>query len=696
LTLRSAASLVSPAIPLASAAVVAACAVVAVAMTMRMIIASWNPAPYWDQWGNLVTGRALSWSWLVEQQNEHRLFVPRLVFWLDRQLAAETGIVDLAVSVLMQAALALLLAVLALKSGISGRGVKLLVVGLCFVVLFWAVQYENFTSGFQVQFFGVLLAAAGAFAMVAVGPASGLGVAAATGFSGAAAYTSASGVLVAPLALLLGLWVRRPRSHLLFLLIAAIAWPASYLWGYVRPPHNSEPPFFSNTAAIGFHLLVQIGAPLFNAIRGHHDIVVAALLGGMGMSLFLAALTLVGMRAGRPSQKALAMFGIYLLGSAALTASGRAAFGAPQALSSRYSTPILAFWLSTLLLWLGLSTCRTRLRLVVLGGSVALAIIVVLTEPRFAADAVELSLARKLATPALMAGLPDPRLSNLSSDLKLIMDERSLLLSSRTSVFADDWTRLMGANFAEHFAIRNDSQCSGAFERAEAIDGSSYDWIATGAAWREGGSDGLRRILLVDGDGRVVGYGLGGFNRSSIAVAPDGEADRPISWTGVFRHADPAQVRAYALLDERYACLVGADPQRSASSISAAALPTPAPEPGGRIELVAMFENIVVIAGWGYLAPGDAGRVMIDTDLPVLSKTLNRARRPDVASAIGDRQLRAAGVQIRLALRPDRDGAARHRLCIWTDDPEYGRRLLRAPPINGQPLLVCDIAADQK
>ena len=107
----------------------------------------------------------------------------------------------------------------------------------------------------------------------------------------------------------------------------------------------------------------------------------------------------------------------------------------------------------------------------------------------------------------------DPRLSNLYFDVKLILDERSLLLASCTSVFADEGTRLMGTSLAEHFVIQNDAPYSGTFERAEAIDGSSSDRTATGVARREGAWQGLRRIVLVDRDGRVAGHGLGASSR---------------------------------------------------------------------------------------------------------------------------------------------------------------------------------------
>jgi hypothetical protein len=79
-----------------AAVMVAMYAAFVVVVTLRMVVVSWSPAPYWDQWDNLVSGRSVTWSWLVSQQNEHRPFVPRLIFWLDRCLAAETNVVDFA------------------------------------------------------------------------------------------------------------------------------------------------------------------------------------------------------------------------------------------------------------------------------------------------------------------------------------------------------------------------------------------------------------------------------------------------------------------------------------------------------------------------------------------------------------------------------------------------------------------------
>ena len=85
---------------------------------------------------------------------------------------------------------------------------------------------------------------------------------------------------------------------------------------------------------------------------------------------------------------------------------------------------------------------------------------------------------------------------------------------------------------------------------------------------------------------------------------------------------------------------------------------------------------------------------MIDADLPIRSLTVLRTRRPDVVSAMKDPSLGNAGFEIRLALQSLPQKGGRSRLCIWTDDLKYGRRLLYdVASAEGQPSFVCDAAA---
>lgn len=676
-------------VALATAAViVAACGVFVVALTLRMVVLSWSPVPFGDQWDDLVSGRPLTWAWLVQQHNEHRVFVPRLIFWLDRWLGAETNVVDFAVNVLIQTALSVLLVWLALKNLAFDRVTTVWAYGFSFAFLFWAIQYENFAWGFQVGFFGVGLAAATTFALVAVGPETGLGAAAAAVLAGAAVYTLASGILVPVLALTLGAWVERPRWYLLALLIAAVGWPASYLWGYVTPAIHSNPTeVFSNFGAVNLHFLTQLGGPFFNAVDAGGNLVVAAMFGGIGLSLFIAALILLLLRPA-PAQKALAMFAIFLLGGAFLTASGRVRFGATQALSSRYATPAIAFWVSAMLLWFSATAFGDRLRRLTVAASVPLAVLVAMSEPRFVRDGLDFSLPEKLATPALITGVVDPRLEDLYPNVGALLAKRPLLLSSRTSVFAQSWTRLMGAAFAEHFVVDPNARCSGAFLWAQTVDQADLGWSATGTALLEGSSQGLNHILLVNSEGRIVGYGVGGFDPSSVGEDQATPSEQ-VWWVGSFADADPAKVLAYAVLRGREVCPIGSSPRILPPAIATASLPSPAPEPAGYFDIVTLENQRLTISGWGYLS-GSEGRIRVDSDLPIRSMHMHQERRPDVAAAMRDSSLDDAGFEITLALKSDAK-EKRYRLCVWTDDPKYGRRVIaNVAPTPGQPLFACD------
>lgn len=70
--------------------------------TVGMVVHCWSPMPFWDQWGELVSGRNVSWSWMFSQLNEHRILFPRLIFLIDYWLTSETYIVNFLINVIFQ------------------------------------------------------------------------------------------------------------------------------------------------------------------------------------------------------------------------------------------------------------------------------------------------------------------------------------------------------------------------------------------------------------------------------------------------------------------------------------------------------------------------------------------------------------------------------------------------------------------
>jgi hypothetical protein len=660
------------------AALIAVCGILVVAMTLRMVVLGWSPAPFWDQWDNLISGRSVSWSWLISQHNEHRLFVPRLIFWLDWLLAAETNIVDYTCNVLGQTALFALLLWLALRDSRPSFNSKLWVGGLCLCLLFWAVQYENFLWGFQIQYFLVVLLAAGCFTVIALGPDNFFGAIGAFLLSGAAAYTLASGIIVPGLALLLGLWVRRSILYNLVLLFAVGVWPTVYLWGYSAPEHHSNPSdLFSQLGPVLFYFFVELGGPFFRAIFGQRDYFhVAAYFGLVGVLLYFGAFILAVIQGAKPSQKVFVMLGAYLLGAMALVALGRVRFGPAQALSSRYATPVSVFWLSTLLLWYNAGAFIPRVRAVTLALCTAIAVLVVISEPAMVQDGLAFALGRKLATPARLARVDDPLLEKLLDHPDAVIERRAQLLSAGTSVFAYPWARLMGASFEDNFRVDPRAICLGSFERVQAIDETNSAWRATGTAWRSDSLTPLLRIVFVNADGRIVGYGGGGLDAISASDEADTQtADPPAYWLGDLVDRNPFAIHVYAVDDPHNACLIASRPRAVLRPIALAPLPSPSPELGGFVDVVTLEKNDIRVSGWGYLSSDDS-RILVDTNLPIQSVTLFRELRPDVVSSLHEPLLRKSGFQIRLKLQSKLQNERPYHACFWSEDPKFGRRLL--------------------
>jgi hypothetical protein len=61
--------------------------------------------PFWDSWSLLISGRDITWSWLISLHNEHRPLLPRLVLIADYWLSEETNVVDFVVGFTMLASL---------------------------------------------------------------------------------------------------------------------------------------------------------------------------------------------------------------------------------------------------------------------------------------------------------------------------------------------------------------------------------------------------------------------------------------------------------------------------------------------------------------------------------------------------------------------------------------------------------------
>ncbi len=676
-----------PAAGLVAAAITLVAGVSVAVRTLRMVVEDWCPLPFLDQWDDLISGRAITWSWLLSQHNEHRLFFPRLIFIADWWLSGETNRVDYAANILIQAGFAVLIFQLSKGAGIRGRVGRAWAAGMCLSLLLWAGQFENFVWGFQLQFFGVVLAAAAAFTMLALGRATMATVAWTIVFETIAVYTLASGMLVPFLTIGLAVLLGRPRRIVIVLAIAAVLLLASYLWGYQTPPYHSDPlDAPRHVAGIVAFMLVELGSPIAAAVpavgsAARHAITAGAGVFGAVAFGWLAWTTLRQRRTLPPQQLALVALAGFVVGMTVITATGRLRFGLWAAVAGRYATPVLAFWICVVLLIAARAGRGGRTPAVVMALALPLPLLMAGSEGANVRGAHDWLALRRAATPAVLAGVADTdMLGLLHPDPQLPLQGIPILRAAKTSIFADPWAGWLGTPLAGHVTGTDDTLCQGSLNLITRVaDLPVPGWRVAGQAWARVGGAALERLLVVDTGGRVVGYGIGGLNLRVLKIPSLLllSQRRGAAWVGAFSGTAPDSVAAYALVGPGPTACKLPRVTRPLQALSVSDSHPTGLTPGGFVDAVTIGADGVRIEGWGLRAPAAAATLHIDTNLPIAGTQLGSADRPDVVTALHDARLTDAGFIAVLTLAPGAALPRPIRLCVWSEDPVFGRHLLR-------------------
>ena len=567
---------VEAALPIIAALLSLAVGVYVLVTTIAMVIHGWSAVPYWDQWDELILSPKQVFSpWLYSQHNEHRILFPRLLFAIDTFAFAETNKFDFFCNVALPLTLAGLIVHVARRHVSSALTDTLWIAGIVLTVLFSAMQYENFVWGFQVQFFGIQLAAVASIACLALGRATWASLVAAIAFAAIAVYTLASGIIVPFLAIPVALWAGRSKAQIAVLALAAVALLASYLHGYVPPSGHSDPLRTLLRPELPVYAAAELGNPFGQLLRGVHAahyLYWDCAFGALGLALFAVA-ALVHLRQGRSiGQPELVFLGsaALMVGVAFLTALGRLKFGLDQALSSRYATPMLLFWLS--LAMLATSEIQRRradlrlhvpgarlivfrssrahrqyrgLQLMAMGLSLPGLFALACAQPRLVKTGLAVALPRREAVAALLANVDDAEaLAHVYPHLRALQRKAAELRAQHLAVFADGWSRWLGAPLADHVQLAAPGQCQGGIDQVARLPVSGRaQWRVVGWAWDSASRSVPDRIVIADGAGRVVGYALSGFP----PLKPG--HDKHSGWRGDFTAPQTGSVTAYALID---------------------------------------------------------------------------------------------------------------------------------------------------
>lgn len=331
------------------------------------------PVPYGDMWWFVrdlarLNSHQVGLSYLWNQHSEHRIALPRLIFWADAYLDHFRGLFTILCSLLLLVGEGLLLCFSFAGIAENDSASKLAYTALVFGMMLSASQIENLIFPFQVQFPLAFLAASASILLTlrhcrdAEHGCRSLvfGIVMAV----CATLSLGCGLVVWPVLLLICVVERPPKRTLWTIAIAGIAMWIIYFIGYVSPGDSARPWLSlshpEQVAAFTFTFLVS---PIYSTSFSFGSILGLLLLlaGAVGILLY-ARFSSASFRASNGFFVYLALF---IMATAALTSLCRINYGIEEAATIRYRLPALIFWACIIALTSSLSASWARLRPVV-------------------------------------------------------------------------------------------------------------------------------------------------------------------------------------------------------------------------------------------------------------------------------------------------------------------------------------------
>jgi hypothetical protein len=581
-----------PKIPVLFSLVCLICAITIVADTIYLTVRYFQPIFYFDAWGTVdqyikFTQNNYRLADLFSQHNEHRILFPRFIFFADFFFGGGSNIINTITIFIIQFLHLALFLRLELK---LVRG-TLAVTSLSIVtlLLFSYGQSENFNWGFQVQFVGVFAAASLAFWWFSEaaesefrGARGCLFVVGSLSMSLVATYSMANGLLSCFILVVLALLLRINIKAVFGLAVFSEIVAASFYYDYRLD--NSHPPFSVVFLQHPIELFVYTLAYLGGPVRSF-GIVAACMLGAVGLSLAcFAAARMVLRKEGIAARAALVAIMMFIVVTAGATAFGRFFLGLDEAFSGRYLTPACIFWSAHILYWSSFATAGPSRRVAsAIFAVISFVVVVGATHEHLQARpyARENFQNLNLASDALLTGgdFPDAY-DSITNDLDGLKRGALFLNQQHLSIFSWPEAQLRHRRLSEAFAAIDDKACFGAFDAVQIIP-ESGGGAAQGWAWDRVGRKPVERILLVNADDVIVGFGSGGWARPDVRKAVPEVRSKDVGWRGFANVSDNRPLSAYADLDRgRVACKLGALPATSTTATSGARTDAPQKSPG--------------------------------------------------------------------------------------------------------------------
>jgi hypothetical protein len=497
--------------------------------TFWMIIIAHSSLPLFDAWDywRWYLGFRKDFSHIFDQHNEHRIILPRLLFLADHLLFKGRDVFLLVCIALIQSGHAVLLWAIGCRAFASSRRAAMFLLGAILTAVLSAQQMANLTTGFQIQFVGVFFAmTCGLVALERTHDAlntkrkgrAAWCFAGCVGAAIAATCSMGNGLLAWIVLAGLAMWYRLPRRLVVALLVGGLLSWALYFHNYKSGLSLSET--MTRLPEVFVFATAYLGSPVddFVATLGRifgvspTRTLWASLVGFVGFTFAIRCLLKWASDDGRFWTIRTIFAGelLFLLGSAFLTGTGRAVFPLVDAMTSRYQTPALLFWTCLgILLWVQANQRSTERAVWWMMGVVLMGVVIIgLHQPAKVEYAFQYKAGVNRGTAAIAANVQHNEvLGGFYYNPAALWEPFAYLKKAHKSIFAEGWPNWFNEPLTSHYTLEATYACTGAFESIVPVGVDGHEGF-TASGWAfDGGRLLPGRVVLADGNGRILGFG---------------------------------------------------------------------------------------------------------------------------------------------------------------------------------------------
>jgi len=531
----------SPTADVVAAVILMVLAAVIAGTTIVVAYPSLSPLPLYDQWGFLEP--SYIWRALFDVHSEHRIVLSKLVFLADLCLLGGRNIAEYVVTAMMLLAIGGVywaavgldrLASWAHRALAAAMVICFAISPLTIGVLLWGMHVQNV---------GVNLFAVVAFFLLALGASKGPAGGARYGalslaivFAIFAAFTSANGLLVSFLLIVEAVGLRLRRRETACIAAGAVLAAALFLHGNTAQG-NAMATITTAPRGVAKFFFLFLGSIVPQAMTLSDTVMLQPLVFAVGLAsvAVLALNALVYVRRSRGGAcEGLAVFslvcGMFFVSSAGLVAAGRYPFGIYHAYTEHYNILRVLYWANLLL---SIGACWKTPRAWQLLGALAICAAVVfcreipirtsgLKYRDAALNASAAAIATEVYDVGAWSGVNNWNESNPETR-PFMRRQAELLRQNNWSVFHDAPATWAGRDIQE--LPLADASCAGAITQSQPhSDQKGRYQIVLGWINHPVASDKEPQIVLVDGSGKIIGFG-------AVGAVRDGQAE----WKGYAR-----------------------------------------------------------------------------------------------------------------------------------------------------------------